>query len=182
MPSPIYNLQTKHQLFVDAYLKSMNATQSAKDAGFSHKSASVQGWKLLQRDDVKRAIALGKKSEFEVVALAKEIDEDRIILELWDKVDDTKPGRTHAASVSALRLLSDIKGLTKGAAQDSGIKQLRALTVRIRSADGSTVEVIQGSVEGGASKAIQQSVSTEPAELIEAEEVSYDEIDCEVDL
>jgi hypothetical protein len=174
MKPPEHRLKDQHQLFVDAYAKTHNATQSAKDAGFSHKSASVQGYKLLQREDIKWAVALKTQPDLSPVAIPAQITDERVMLELWDKTDDSKPGRTHAASVSALRLIADIRGMTKSAGSNNGLASLKALTVRIRGADGSTVEVIQGSAKIPSLNAVN-SISSDDSD--QEEGVDYTESD-----
>lgn len=58
-------LNPKHQLFVNEYLKSKNATQAAKKAGYSKKTADVQGSRLLRNVRIKAAVtkALNKATE-----------------------------------------------------------------------------------------------------------------------
>lgn len=46
-------LSTKQQRFADEYLKSLNITQSAINAGYSKTSAHVAGSRLLKNDKVK---------------------------------------------------------------------------------------------------------------------------------
>ena len=53
-------LSTKRQRFVEEYLLDSNATQAAKRAGYSDRSAHVTGWRLLQDDEVKEALAAGR--------------------------------------------------------------------------------------------------------------------------
>lgn len=54
-------LSEKHQKFVDHYLVTQNATESAKVAGYSGDSAHNQGSRLLQREDVSQAIDVAQK-------------------------------------------------------------------------------------------------------------------------
>ena len=169
MQPPKYKLKDQYQAFVDAYAKTHNGTQSAKDAGFSPKSASVQASKLLKREDVRWALALKTQPDLSPVAIPAQITDERVMLELWDKTDDSKAGRTHAAAVSALRLIADIRGMTKGATSNSGLGSLKALTVRIRGADGSTVEVIQGSAKIPSLNAVNPNTADDTSEEEEAE-------------
>jgi len=50
-------MNRKQRIFVDQYLRCWNATQAAKDAGYSQRTAGVQGHRLLQRDDVQALIS-----------------------------------------------------------------------------------------------------------------------------
>lgn len=54
-------LSTKRQRFVEEYLVDSNATQAAKRAGYSDRSAHVTGWRLLQDDEVKAALDEGRR-------------------------------------------------------------------------------------------------------------------------
>lgn len=56
-------LNVRQQKFVDAYFVSGNATQSAKDAGYSEKTAYSQGHDLLKRPEIKAALA-ERQAEF----------------------------------------------------------------------------------------------------------------------
>lgn len=56
-PSEEQGLNIRQQKFVDAYFTSGNATQSAKDAGYSHRTAYQQGAALLKQPAVKEALA-----------------------------------------------------------------------------------------------------------------------------
>lgn len=49
-------LNDQQQKFVTAYVACMNATQAAKDAGYSEASAHVQGCNLLKNPNIARAI------------------------------------------------------------------------------------------------------------------------------
>ena len=58
-------LTPKQALFAEEYLKDLNATQAATRAGYSEKTASSQGERLLRNAEVKEAIhkAMGERSE-----------------------------------------------------------------------------------------------------------------------
>lgn len=49
-------LTRKQQIFIDAYLRSFNATQAAKLAGYSEKTAYSMGWENLRKPEIKAAI------------------------------------------------------------------------------------------------------------------------------
>lgn len=49
-------LKNKQQAFIDAYLKTFNATKAAKEAGYSEKTAYSIGSELLKKPEIKEAI------------------------------------------------------------------------------------------------------------------------------
>jgi phage terminase small subunit len=65
-------------LFVAAYLVSLNATQAAKDAGYSEKTAKSQGQRLLTNVDVAEAIEAAKKERSQ----RTKITQDDVLREL----------------------------------------------------------------------------------------------------
>lgn len=58
-------LTIKQQLFVDEYLRDLNATQAAIRAGYSEKTAYSQGQRMLKNVETEKAIqgAMNKRSE-----------------------------------------------------------------------------------------------------------------------
>lgn len=44
----------QHIRFADKYFETLNASESARYAGFSEETAKQEGWRLLQRDDVQQ--------------------------------------------------------------------------------------------------------------------------------
>lgn len=56
-------LSEKQKLFADLYIKSLNATQSAKDAGYSEKTAHSQGPRLLEHVGIKTYIQNHRKDQ-----------------------------------------------------------------------------------------------------------------------
>ena len=80
MPSkPIkYGLTTaKHVRFVDEYLIDCNATQAAKRAGYSEKTAAAIGHKLLRKAEIQAAI----RSEQDRLSRKTEITKERVLAE-----------------------------------------------------------------------------------------------------
>lgn len=71
-------LTEKQQKFVDEYLIDLNATQAAIRAGYSVKTADVQGPRLLGNVRVQQAIALAMAERSKRTG----INQDRIVLEL----------------------------------------------------------------------------------------------------
>lgn len=71
-------LNKQQQVFVAAYLATGSATQAAKKAGYSKKTAHSQGPRLLEHVGVKAAIAAGTKKLTDKLELSAE----RVLLEL----------------------------------------------------------------------------------------------------
>ena len=71
-------LTEKQQRFVDEYLIDLNATQAAIRAGYSAKTADVQGSRMLGNVKVQQAIAeaMAKRSK------RTGVNQDRVVLEL----------------------------------------------------------------------------------------------------
>lgn len=71
-------LTEKQQLFVDEYLIDLNATQAAIRAGYSAKTADVQGSRMLGNVKVQQAIAEQMANRSRRTG----INQDRVVLEL----------------------------------------------------------------------------------------------------
>lgn len=71
-------LSPRQQAFVDEYIVSLNATQAAIKAGYSAKTADVQGPRLLGNVGVAAAIAAAKQARSE----RTEITADNVLREL----------------------------------------------------------------------------------------------------
>ena len=91
-------MNDRQQLFVAEYLKDLNATQAAIRAGYSAKTASSQGQRLLRNVEVSAAIAAGKMDRSErtkvdadwlLTRLADESVAD--IADLYDDAGNVKP-------------------------------------------------------------------------------------------
>ena len=76
--APRPKLSEKHKRFVDEYLVSFNATDAAKRAGYSEKTAYSQGQRLLKHVEVSKALADSAKKR----AAKMEITAERVLLEL----------------------------------------------------------------------------------------------------
>ena len=81
-------LTPKQQRFIEEYLTDLNATQAAIRAGYSVKTADVQGPRLLGNVGVQQAITKAQERR----AKRTEVNQDRVILELarlgFSKMDD----------------------------------------------------------------------------------------------
>lgn len=74
-------LSLRRKKFVDAYLTSGNATQAAKTAGYSPKTAYSQGLRLLKKEEIRAAID-ARLAEFS----SKKIADSREVLEFLTSV------------------------------------------------------------------------------------------------
>lgn len=119
-------MNEKHQRFVAEYLVDLNATQAAIRAGYSPKTAHVQGSQLLDNPKIAAAIAAGKSKQ-----LAKaEITAQRVLDEI---------GRL---------AFSDVRGLFDA---DGNLKPIHTLTDEQAAAIAS-LEVIKKNAEAGDGK------------------------------
>ena len=94
-------LNEKQEKFAQAYVLHRNATEAAKAAGYSDRSANNQGYRLLQMDEVTERIA---DLENELVTDIDVVDE----LESQYTFAATN-GHTNSA-IKALELLSRVRG------------------------------------------------------------------------
>jgi len=69
-------MNARMEMFCLEYIKSGNATQSAINAGYSKRSARMQGQRLMTNDDIKaRLQELSAEMESEKIAQGKELQE-----------------------------------------------------------------------------------------------------------
>lgn len=93
-------LNPQQELFVEAFCSSptFNATQAAKDAGYSETSAHIRGPKLLQNPRVQKAI--DKRLEKRKTAFW--LKENTVLEKLWEEATRTAGNASHAARINAL--------------------------------------------------------------------------------
>lgn len=91
-------LTPKQQRFVENYLLDLNATRAAIRAGYSERTANQQGPRLLENEDVRKAIDAGKlkrsdkldvDAEFVLQRLVEEVNAD--LADLYTDAGDLKP-------------------------------------------------------------------------------------------
>lgn len=73
-------LSHKQELFVEEYLKDLNATQAAIRAGYSKKTAGITGFENLKKPNISRAIAEAQEKRIKRV----QIDADYVLNELYE--------------------------------------------------------------------------------------------------
>lgn len=71
-------LNDKHQKFIAEYIIDLNATQAAKRAGYSDKTAYSQGQRLLKHAEIQAALTKELKSREK----RTEVTQDRVLLEI----------------------------------------------------------------------------------------------------
>ena len=104
------NLSTKHKLFADHYLKTGNASESAKIAGSKSKNLHCTGYQWLQREDIKLYVEI-KRNELklqqdnELVADIKEIMQF-----LTDNVRDKSNKVNNKDKIKSAELLAKMLG------------------------------------------------------------------------
>jgi phage terminase small subunit len=94
------SLTDKQQAFVDHYLTKLNATEAAKAAGYSKKTAKSMGYENLTKPHIKAAIAEGRKKQQKRV----EITQDMVVEGLL-KEAQREDNASHSARVQAWKAL-----------------------------------------------------------------------------
>ncbi len=90
-------LTAKQERFVREYLINTNATQAARQAGYSEKTAYSQGQRLLKHVEVLDAL----RSGFEKAAKDLDLSAERVLRGLFEEATRHGDGASHAARVSA---------------------------------------------------------------------------------
>lgn len=76
-------LRERQKRFVEEYLVDLNATQAAIRAGYSEKTAMEQGYQLLQKTSVQKAIKEAQNKRLERI----QISQDEVIRRLLENAD-----------------------------------------------------------------------------------------------
>tara|TARA_R100001086_G_scaffold203954_1_gene119899 strand:+ start:2198 stop:2602 length:405 start_codon:yes stop_codon:yes gene_type:complete len=94
-------MNEKQELFVQHYILTRNATEAAKAAGYSERSAHNQGYRLLQDEEIRQRIYDAEQE------MTTNLD---VISELEDQYTYAKGhGHTNSA-IKALEILSRVRG------------------------------------------------------------------------
>lgn len=91
-------LTPKQERFVAEFLVDMNATAAARRAGYSEKSAEVQGCRLLRNAQVANAVQRGIEAQIKRTGITA----DQVLAGLWREANLVGDGASHSARVSAL--------------------------------------------------------------------------------
>ena len=94
-------LTDKHERFSQAYVLHRNATEAAKTAGYSARSANNQGYRLLQKEEIQERIS---DLENELVTTIDVIDE------IENQYTFAKANGHTNSAIKALELLSRVRG------------------------------------------------------------------------
>lgn len=115
--------QEKHQIFVEEYVRTLNATQAALAAGYTKTNARQRGWELLQDPDLHRRIQTLMAQRAEQCR----VDTQFVIEQAKALVLD--PSVAAKDRVKALDLLGRYTGAWSGAGGD--VKQTTTIEVRL---------------------------------------------------
>ncbi len=121
------SLTSKQACFTQEYLIDLNATQAAIRAGYSPKTAEVQGSRLLGNAKVREAVETGMKARSE----RTEITQDEVIQGLKKEATLEGEGSTHGARVSAWAHLGRHLGMFNDKLHLGADNSLAALMERI---------------------------------------------------
>ena len=100
-------LTAKQKAFVDEYLVDLNATQAARRAGYSAKTAGSIGQRLLKKVEIQTALATAQAAREE----RTEITADYVLRRLKEEAELTGEGSSHSARIKALELLGKHHGM-----------------------------------------------------------------------
>jgi len=135
LPEHLRYLKAEHQKFVRHYAKTGNGTQSAIEAGYSPKSASVQGSVLIRREDIKAAIAAER-----IVQSGTQWGDEEVLAVLRKEATSTGEGTSAAARVAAARAYGEALGLFKRPDLDA-LASLQRIEIVLRLPDGTAHSV-----------------------------------------
>lgn len=132
MPRGSNPLNKMQRLFVVEYLKDHNATQSAIRAGYSPKTAGIQGHKLLKVDKIQKTISNVMEQQVQEVA----VDAKWVLLEAVDLYKECRLEGDRTAANKSLDTVGkhiDVKAWDKDVnlnASDSLLEVLEAARLR----------------------------------------------------
>tara|TARA_R110002051_G_scaffold291653_1_gene355751 strand:- start:1668 stop:2075 length:408 start_codon:yes stop_codon:yes gene_type:complete len=113
-------LNEKQEKFAQSYVLNHNATEAAKSAGYSTRSAYNQGYRLLQEVEVSERIEELSREMKTSVDVVSEIEDQYA----YAKAE----GHTNSA-IKALELLSRVRGNTADDSNRAGREELTTLIV-----------------------------------------------------
>ncbi len=124
----------KQERFVAEYLKDLNATQAAIRAGYSKKTAEVQGWRLLRNAEISALVFQSKTRQLESADLTatRVLEELRRlafsdVTGLFDEQGNLKPIHTltpeQAAAIASLEVVQ--RNLTSGDGHTDIVQKLK---------------------------------------------------------
>jgi len=114
-------LNEKQEKFAQAYIIHRNATEAAKVAGYSDRSAANQGYRLINNSEVKERIEDLEKE------LTTNID---VISEIENQYTFAKANGHTNSAIKALELLSRVRGSRGDSEKELDKKELRQDIIR----------------------------------------------------
>ena len=114
-------LNEKQEKFAQAYIIHRNATEAAKVAGYSDRSAANQGYRLINNGEVKERIEDLEKE------LTTNID---VISEIENQYTFAKANGHTNSAIKALELLSRVRGSRGDTEKELDKKELRQDIIR----------------------------------------------------
>lgn len=114
-------LNEKQEKFAQAYIIHRNATEAAKAAGYSDRSAANQGYRLINNDEIRERIEDLEKE------LTTTID---VISEIENQYAFAKANGHTNSAIKALELLSRVRGSRGDAQKELDKKELRQDIIR----------------------------------------------------
>lgn len=119
-------LNDKQARFVAEYLVDLNATQAAIRAGYSRKTASSQGERLLRNAEIAKAVAVSTSRQLARIELTADMVKERLrligfqdIRQLFDELGNLRP--VHGLSDEAAVMVAGVEVIKKNAAAGDGI-------------------------------------------------------------
>lgn len=107
-------LKARHQLFVDNYILTKNQSEAARRSGYSVKSASVAGSKLMAKPAIREAIERLEKGQLEaskaqvIEAVERDITKESFITMIRNAYDEV--GSKHSNAPRFAEILAKTKG------------------------------------------------------------------------
>ena len=121
MTSLSTSLTLRRQKFVSEYVETGNATQAARLAGYSPRTAYSQGSRLLTFVEVQQAI----ETERQTLRARVELDQDQLVGELLSLYREAREHRAYSAAARCLGMVAQMTGLDEPEPQvDTNLKQL----------------------------------------------------------
>ena len=100
-------LTHRRQKFVEAFVETGAARASARQAGYSERSAHVTGSRLLRNDKVAAAIEV----ERETLRVRASLDQDMILGELLSLYKEARSNGAYSAAARGLGMVAQMTGL-----------------------------------------------------------------------
>lgn len=136
MTKRLDDLTPKQRKFVEIYVATGNASQSAREAGYSKRTAHRMGQENLQKPAISRAIAAETKKATE----RNELTQDWVINGLMSEAEFRDTGSSHSARVKAFEVCAKILAMTTDNVNNNHSGSLdvvqRLQAARRRAADG----------------------------------------------